>query len=124
MKKMLLMVISFFSVILVADNHKGSMDKARDSLINHPNNLMSFKDCKDTKDGIAELLAYSESVWNQTEMVPENEEKWLEVSFLAELAANYSTVYDVWCKDMVNKRVKMRMMASKKKDKASRKKDD
>ena len=121
---MLLMVISFFSVILVADNHKGSMDKARDSLINHPNNLMSFKDCKDTKDGIAELLAYSESVWNQIEMVPENEEKWLEVSFLAELAANYSTVYDVWCKDMVNKRVKMRMMASKKKDKASKKKDD
>ena len=124
MKKILLMIISFLSVILVADNHKDSMDKARESMINHPNNLMSFKDCRDTKDGIADLLAYSESVWNQIEMDPENEDKWLEVSFLAELAANYSTVYDVWCKDMVNKRVKMRMMASKKKDKASRKKDD
>ena len=124
MKKMLLLVISFLSVILVADNHKDSMDKARESMINHPNNLMSFKDCMDTKDGIADLLAYSESVWSQIEMDPENEDKWLEVSFLAELAANYSTVYDVWCKDMVNKRVKMRMMASKKKDKASRKKDD
>ena len=124
MKKMLLLVISFLSVILVADNHKDSMDKARESMINHPNNLMSFKDCRDTKDGIADLLAYSESVWSQIEMDPENEDKWLEVSFLAELAANYSTVYDVWCKDMVNKRVKMRMMASKKKDKASRKKDD
>ena len=124
MKKMLLLVISFLSVILVADNHKDSMDKARESMINHPNNLMSFKDCRDTKDGIADLLAYSESVWSQIEMDPENEDKWLEVSFLAELAANYSTVYDVWCKDMVNKRVKMRMMASKKKDKASKNKDD
>ena len=124
MKKMLLLVMSFLSVILVADNHKDSMDKARESMINHPNNLMSFKDCRDTKDGIADLLAYSESVWNQIEMDPENEDKWLEVSFLAELAANYSTVYDVWCKDMVNKRVKMRMMASKKKDKASKNKDD
>ena len=124
MKKILLMVISFLSVILVADNHKDSMDKARESMINHPNNLMSFKDCRDTKDGIADLLAYSESVWSQIEMDPENEDKWLEVSFLAELAANYSTVYDVWCKDMVNKRVKMRMMASKKKDKASKNKDD
>ena len=34
---------------------------------------------------------------------------------LNDLAANYSTIYDVWCKDMINKRVKMRMMADKKK---------
>ena len=49
MKKMLLMVISFFSVILVADNHKGSMDKARDSLINHPNKVAKDVQLKSSK---------------------------------------------------------------------------
>ena len=28
---------------------------------------------------------------------------------LADLAANYSTVYDVWCKDMIERRIKMQM---------------
>ena len=49
------------------------------------------------------------------EMDPDDEESWMEVAVLADLAANYSTIYDVWCKDMINKRVKMRMMADKKK---------
>ena len=47
-------------------------------------------------------------------MDPDDEESWMEVAVLADLAANYSTIYDVWCKDMINKRVKMRMMADKK----------
>ena len=54
---------------------------------------------------------------------PENEEKWLEVSIVADLAANYSTIYDVFCKDMINHRMKLRMMADKKK-KNKDKKDD
>ena len=45
----------------------------------------------------------------------DDQESWMEVAVLADLAANYSTIYDVWCKDMINKRVKMRMMADKKK---------
>ena len=36
-------------------------------------------------------------------------EKWTEAIALADLAANYSTVYDVWCKDMIERRIKMRM---------------
>ena len=50
-------------------------------------------------------------------MKPENEGKWAEAAVLADLAANYSTIYDVWCKDMINKRMKMRMKANKKKKK-------
>ena len=41
---------------------------------------------------------------------------------LSGLASKYSTVYDVWCKDMINNRMKMRMKEhhkdhNKKKDK-------
>ena len=45
-----------------------------------------------------------------------NDRKWAEAISLSDLASNYSTVYDVWCKDMVNKRVKMGM-AKKMKEK-------
>ena len=85
---------------------------------------MSFKKCKETKEGISGLLALSEVVWKEIEANPENEEKWMEVAILADLAANYSEVYDVWCKDMIAQRVKMRMMAEKKKNKNKYKEDD
>ena len=68
-------------------------------------------------------MALNESIWNEIEKDPENEEKWLEVSIVADLAANYSTIYDVFCKDMINHRMKLRMMADKKK-KNKNKKDD
>ena len=48
----------------------------------------------------------------------------MEVAILADLAANYSEVYDVWCKDMIAQRMKMRMMAEKKKNKNKDKEDD
>ena len=63
-------------------------------------------------------------VWKEIEANPENEEKWMEVAILADLAANYSEVYDVWCKDMIAQRMKMRMMAEKKKNKNKDKEDD
>ena len=44
-----------------------------------------------------------------TDELINNEEEWAKASFLASQAAHYSTVYDVWCKDMINKRVKMGM---------------
>ena len=124
MNKLLLLVVPFLSVILLADNHKGSIEKNRNSLMDHPNYLMNFNECKETKDGIAGLLSLSETVWEEIEMNPENEEKWLEVVLLSDLIGNYSTVYDVWCKDMINKRVQMRMMAAKKKMKAGKKRSD
>ena len=84
---------------------------------------MSFKDCRETKDGILGLLALNDSIWKEIEENPEDEEKWLEVSLIADLAANYSTIYDVFCKDMINHRMKLRMMSDKKK-KNKDKKDD
>ena len=72
---------------------------------------------KEMKDGVFGLLSLGDSVWKEIELNPENEEKWLEVSVLADMAANYSTIYNVWCKDMINHRMKMRMMSEKKKGK-------
>ena len=90
----------------------------------NPNNLLSFKECKETKDGIDGLLFAAESIWKEIEMDPENEEKWIEASVLVDIAANYSTVYDVWCKDMINHRMKMRIMGEKKKHKKEMTKED
>ena len=59
------------------------------------------------------MLALSEGVWKEIEANPDNEEKWMEV-VLADMAANYSEIYDVWCKDMIAQRMKMRMMAREK----------
>ena len=69
------------------------------------------------------MLALSEGVWKEIEANPENDEKWMEVAILADMAANYSEIYDVWCKDMIAQRMKMRMMAEKKKKLMKDKKD-
>ena len=84
---------------------------------------MDFKACKEMKDGIGGLLALSDGIWKEIEMNPENEEKWLEVALVADLAANYSEVYDVFCKDMIAQRMKMRIMADKKKHKHHKKEE-
>ena len=75
---------------------------------------MDFKECGELKDGIGGLLALNGGIWKEIEMNPENEEKWLEVALVADLAANYSEIYDVFCKDMIAQRMKMRIMADKK----------
>ena len=58
-------------------------------------------------------MALSDSLWQEIKANPENEEKW-ETAIPADMAANYSEIYDVWCKDMIAQRMKMRMMAEKK----------
>ena len=65
------------------------------------------------KDGIGGLLALSDGIWKEIDNNPENEEKWLEVALIADLAANYSKVYDVFCKDMIAQRMKMRIIEHK-----------
>ena len=45
-------------------------------------------------------------------VLAKNDEKWGEAIALSTLASNYSTVYDVWCKDMISHRMKMRMKDS------------
>ena len=117
MNKILIIPIVLFSVMVVADNHNKSDKNTKERMQNHPNHLLSYKECKETKDGIEGLLSAADSVWKEIEMNPENEGKWAEAAVLADLAANYSTVYDVWCKDMINKRMTMRMKANKKKKK-------
>ena len=123
MKKFLLITCLFVSSFLIADDHETSEKSSTDRFTNNPNYLLSFKECKETKDGVAGLLALSESVWKEIEAYPENDEKWMEVAILADMAANYSEIYDVWCKDMIAQRMKMRMMAEKKKKLMKDKKD-
>ena len=126
MKGFLLILCSFIAINIYADHHK-KMDKdAKERFSNNPNYLMSFKECNEIKEGIGGLLALSETAWKEIEINVENEDAWLEASFLADMAANYSTMYQVWCKDMVNHRLKMRKMADmkdkdKKKDKKEKK---
>ena len=121
MKKFLLITSLFISSGAFADHHKTSEKTSMDRFTTNPNYLLSFKECKETKEGVRGLLALSETVWKEIEANPENEEKWMEVAVLADMAANYSEIYDVWCKDMIAQRMKMRMMAEKKKNKEKKK---
>ena len=123
MKKYIFISGIFLSLNVLADDHMATKKNTKEKFMENPNYIMSFKDCKETKDGILGLLALNESIWNEIEKDPENDEKWLEVSIVADLAANYSTIYDVFCKDMINHRMKLRMMSDKKK-KNKDKKDD
>lgn len=123
MNKILIMPMVFFSVMMVADDHNKSDKNTKERMQNHPNHLLSYKECKETKDGIEGLLSAADFVWKEIEMNPENEEKWLEVALVADLAANYSEIYDVFCKDMIAQRMKMRIMADKKKHKHHKKEE-
>ena len=121
MKNFLLTTCLFVSLAVIADDHETSEKSPADRFTNNPNYLLSFKECKETKEGVAGLLALSEAVWKEIKANPDNEEKWMEVAVLADMAANYSEIYDVWCKDMIAQRMKMRMMAEKKKLKKDKK---
>ena len=86
----------------------------------HPNKLMSAKECMETKSGIGWFLDAADSVFDDIKKHGDskdkswNDEKWAKAMALSALASNYSTVYDVWCKDMINHRMKMRMHDSHK----------
>ena len=114
MKHLLLTLSLFLSLGMLADHHKKPNENAKNGPKN-PNHLMTFKECKDVKDGVGGLLSLADKAWEEIEEDPDDEDKWEEAIVLADLAANYSTVYDVWCKDMINQRMKMRKMAGKKK---------
>ena len=111
MKNLLaLVVIISMSSNIFADHHKEG-DKPKKE---NPNHLMSFKSCMETKAGIGWFLSAADDVFDDIKVNGEekdkswNDEKWIEAMALADLASNYSTVYDVWCKDMINNRMKMR----------------
>ena len=111
MKNLLaLVVIVSISSNIFADHHKERDKPKREN----PNHLMSFKSCIETKAGIGWFLSAADDVFDDIKVNGEekdkswNDEKWIEAMALADLASNYSTVYDVWCKDMINHRMKMR----------------
>ena len=107
------MVLSFFLCFtLVADDHMDKEKTMKDRFMKNPNYLMDFKECKKSKM-YKRITIFKRLDLERIELNPENEEKWLEVSVLADMVANYSTIYDVWCKDMINHRMKMRMMSEK-----------
>ena len=123
MRNFFLIIGVFLSVGILADGHKSNEKSAKDRFANNPNHLMDFKECRELKDGIGGLLAVNDGIWKEIEMNPENEEKWLEVALFADLAANYSEIYDVFCKDMIAQRMKMRVMADKKNHKHHKKEE-
>tara|TARA_B100000945_G_scaffold310369_1_gene302233 strand:+ start:3059 stop:3430 length:372 start_codon:yes stop_codon:yes gene_type:complete len=123
MRNLFLIMGAFASLGMLADGHKSSEKTAKERFADHPNHLLDFKECREMKDGIGGLLALNDGIWKEIEANPENEEKWLEVSLVTELAANYSEIYDVFCKDMIAQRMKMRMMAEKKKHKHQNKEE-
>ena len=120
MKNFIVLFGFFLCSTVVADDHKDREKAMKDKFMNNPNYLLDFKTCKEVKDGVFGLLSLSDSIWKEIELNPENEEKWLEVSITADMAANYSTIYNVWCKDMINHRMKMRKMSEQKKQKGKK----
>ena len=72
--------------------------------------LLDEKACKETKEGIGYFLGVADYLFKETEknnqkMQSEKERKANEEDLLtgaiafSQLAANYSTVYEVWCKN-------------------------
>ena len=95
MRKFLLMAILCFSAPFVfASGH----------------DLLDEEACEKTKEGIGYFLGVADYLFKETEknnktMQTEEEKKANEEELLggaiafSQLAANYSTVYEVWCKD-------------------------
>ena len=109
MKKITTFIIAFSMVnTLYADDHKKEKRE-------HPNKLMSAKECMETKSGIEWFLGAADSVFEDIKENGDsndkswNDERWVEAIAMSSLAANYSEIYDVWCKDMINHKMKMRM---------------
>ena len=72
--------------------------------------LLDAKNCQETKEGIGYFLGVADYLFKENEknnktMQTEEERKANETELLggaiafSQLAANYSTVYEVWCKD-------------------------
>ena len=110
MKNLLaLAILISISSNIFADHHKEGDKSKREN----PNHLMSFKSCMETKVGIGWFLTAADEVFEDIKVNGEekdkswNDKKWIEAMALVDLASNYSTVYDVWCKDIINHRMKM-----------------
>jgi hypothetical protein len=57
------------------------------------------KDCKDISMTIDFLLSITPEKWDDLKKQPENEKVALELSWVMDLAANYTTIYTAFCED-------------------------
>ena len=86
MKKLIIFAIACFVIsIASADEHENKKD------------LMTKQECTELKNGIAELLMVSDYYWQELEKDSENKQLYEAIAFYSQQAANYSTIYDVWC---------------------------
>ena len=123
MKKITALIIAFsmFGSLYADDDKKEKRE--------HPNKLLSAKECMETKSGIGWFLGAADSVFKDIKQYGDlkdkswNDEKWVEAIAMSSLAANYSEIYDVWCKDMINHRMKMRTHGSHEDHVKKKKKD-
>jgi hypothetical protein len=104
MKPLLLIVLTmiYANYGFAGDHQKNKQPKNTDAISRHF--LLDAQDCKETKEGIGVFLSKADYIFDDIRAYGEekskkwNDKKWLEASFLSELAANYSTIYQVWCK--------------------------
>ena len=86
MKKLTILATLFLiATPVLAEGHKNS------------NQLMNKEECAELKNGISELLLISEYYWTELEKDSEKKELYEAIAFYSQQAANYSTIYDVWC---------------------------
>ena len=91
--KQYIFITSLFLAMGVAhaDDHKEKGQKMN-KLANHPNYLLSPKDCKETKEAIGDLLLKSDKIWKEVEKHSEHygkectENEWAKASFIASTA--------------------------------------
>ena len=84
-KLMMLATVFLITAPVLADGHKNE------------NQLMNKDECFELKNGIAELLMVSDYYWQELEKDAEKKELYEAIAFYSQQAANYSTIYDVWC---------------------------
>ena len=86
MKKLIIFAMIFFVAPMAnADEHKSETT------------FMNKQECNELKNGIAELLMVTDYYWKEIEKDGENKDLYEVVAFYSQQAANYSTIYDVWC---------------------------
>ena len=86
MKKLTIFAIIFFALPMAsADEYKSEAT------------FMNKQECNELKNGIAELLMVADYYWKEIEKDNENKDLYEAVAFYSQQAANYSTIYNVWC---------------------------
>ena len=86
MNKLIILAMACFVIpIASADEYKSETT------------FMNKQECSELKNGIAELLMVADYYWKEVEKDNENKDLYEAVAFYSQQAANYSTVFDVWC---------------------------